>query len=112
MNSQANFADMDTIQAEIIRLRDTKSLTWREIALETLFRDIPIGTLHRIYKTGRVPRRYWRRFGIRAVPVTSRIAISKTNMASAARSILLNIDRANAVALAGLILERTNENQL
>ena len=80
------------IQGRITHQIDINGLSWRELAETAEFRGIPQGTLYSIYKTGKIPRKWWARLKVKAEIETSRVSISKTDMESAAGTIYRNID--------------------
>jgi hypothetical protein len=69
--------------------RVIKHFTWQKIAETPAFLGIPPGTLHDIWTTRKVPRKYREQLGIKSRP---RIAIHKEDMWSAAWSIINNIE--------------------
>ena len=98
------FPDLESLRNELIALRRAQ-MTWREIRATALFYEIPIGTLHRFYRGEDLPRHYWERFGIKR-PSRNRIAISKDNMTSAARTIINNVETEKVAELVRLLKER------
>jgi len=54
----------DTTLERFICLRDNTSLSWRTIATLSEFHRIPPGTLSAIYKTKKVPKKWYRRFNM------------------------------------------------
>ena len=94
------FASPKQVQAHLQRLRDKEHLTWTEIALRPVFCDIPVGTLHDIYHTGKVPRKWRPTLGLKGRP---RVAIHKEDMNSAANTIVNNLSREKIVKLCELL---------
>lgn len=93
INSDPDVKTLDSILAAIIRERDINRRSFRKIALMPEFGDgaIPPGTIHYIYNEQIIPRKWWGILKVQLEP-TDRIAISKVDMQSAARTICRNID--------------------
>lgn len=85
------FTTRENVQERLIWLRDTLHIKWHIIASGDEFGGIPIGTLHKMYKTGKVPKKWWRVLKVRATPFTLRVSIHKFNMNKAVQTIMDNI---------------------
>lgn len=86
------FRTQEDLQTLLILYRDSIGLIWSEIAQKAPFlgHDIPLPTLHYIYTSGKVPKRYWKALKIKGSQ-KPRIAISKDDMIKARNSIVANI---------------------
>jgi len=93
----------NSVQERLIYLRDIKGCKWRKIAEMPEFGGIPLGTLYSIYRSGVVPRKWWKALDMQAIEETTRIAISKVDMESAARTIYNNLGRESIIALIVLL---------
>jgi hypothetical protein len=95
------------------KIKSTTDLSWEGISKVVSFFDgIPAGTLHYIHRTGRVPRKWRRRLGISDIR-DHRLAISKTDVESAANTMLNNLDHSFlqdlVVYIWAVLRERDNE---
>ena len=81
----------DTLRSELEHLHDTLDMSWRQIAALAQYSPIPAGTLCSIAKGAKIPRKWLQRLNVRREDARKRIAISKTNAESAARSIRRNV---------------------
>jgi hypothetical protein len=92
-----NIITCEKVQERLIYQRCILHRKWREIQCDE-FSIVPIGTLYKIMRTGKVPKKWWRVLKIKAVR-QPRIAISKVNMDKAAYSIIKNISYKKVIEL-------------
>ena len=115
----------DIVQAELRAEKRATGLSWRKIAAQRKYSEkgVPAGTLCTIAKTGYIPPKWRPFFGVRALvkveacphcgvvhtrktcpkrrkPRATRLAISKTDVDSAYRSIANNCDKDFIIELA------------
>lgn len=85
-------------------LNVVNGVTWDKIALLDDFHDIPPGTLNDIYHSGKVPAK-WR---ARLLPpvVAERVAVHKTDMTSAARTLVNNLPEDKVKELIKLLMAK------
>ena len=58
----------DTVRTELLELKETTGLGWREIAKFPQYAPIPFGTLSAIAKGYPIPKRWRKRLGIGVKP--------------------------------------------
>lgn len=93
-----------SLVARLHALNTVDGLTWDKIALLDDFYGIPPGTLCDIHNTGKVPAK-WR---ARLLPpvIAGRVAVSKTNMPSAARTLVNNLPADKVRELGKLLMAK------
>jgi len=96
------FVTCENAQERLKYLRDTGK-PWSEIASKMPFLGIPIGTLYQIYSSAKVPKKWRDQLGI-TPQYPPRIAISKDDPKSAARTIRNNLPREFQLELVELLL--------
>lgn len=93
--------DSDGIKGAITELNRTYGYSYRQISTMGVFKGIPHGTIRNIGAGGDIPK-HWRSQLIAPKP-TDRIAISKSSMESAARTLRNNLTPAQVSTLAWLL---------
>lgn len=111
MTLQRGVTIPDTPFLDISYLHDTAGYSYRQIACFSPYDEvgIPAGTLATIHKTGRIPRRWLAPLGATRYPRRPRRAISLTDAASAAETILRHGGVAYALQLADELRRRMTE---
>ena len=84
-----SFPTGKSVQKTLGHLHDVLGYSFIKIAQEPPWQGIPLGTIHKMYRTGKVPTKWKRQLGVHT---RQRLSISKENMTSAALSIYNNID--------------------
>lgn len=95
------FVTCENVQERLIYQRCILHRKWSEIQSDG-FQQLPIGTLYKIMRTGKVPKKWYKVLRIK-VERQPRIAISKVNMEKAAKSIARNISQKNIIKLIYLL---------
>lgn len=75
--TQMPFTTQEAVQKRLEWLRDIEGLSWPKIAKMPEFRKMPAGTLWRVWKTGAIPKKWWRTLNVKAVVHTPRISVHK-----------------------------------
>lgn len=100
------FKTPERAQRALQHLRDEldPGLTWPEIAALDAFEGVPMGSLHYIYKTGKVSKLWRELLGVKP-SYPPRIAVSKVDMDKALASLVNNIEHHRIMELAKLLEE-------
>jgi len=102
--TEIDFLTQEMVQERLKYLRGVLGWSWPKIAESVEFSPIPAGTLYNIVTEGEVPKKWWGMLNVRATLETKRIAIHKTDMDSAAKTIMANIALDNVY----LLIEKLN----
>lgn len=93
----------DSPRSRLRRLKGTSGLSFRALALVEPYIGIPPGTLSVFHSGGKLPAKYRAQLGYAMPP--PRIAIHKTDMPSAARTLIKNLDPEKLVELMDLLMK-------